>query len=151
MKYLLIPFLLLILFTNVFSQVKFSGKYKLNADHNSILQLHCGNIFILDDSLAIGYGKWYVKNNNQLILEVDSIAMNNRMDREIRRSNKKIVYNIEDGRIFRNKISKKEYRKLKKEFQKIHWYHGETFGSFSTYKANQLKTYYQKTVQYSCE
>ncbi len=145
-------FFLLFFFKSVSGQVNFSGGYKLsttgdikNISAGTILKLNCNKTFILEDTLATGYGKWIVKNNNRLRLQFDSIAENSRMDIV----NTKIFYFIEDGRIFRKTIPKKEYNEIKKVVRGFQ--HGGKIESFSIYKEKALKQYYQKISAYTCE
>ena len=151
MKHFFTFCLLLIFFTTTFGQSNFAGEYKLyttgdTADiFGTILKLHCNNTFIKHDSIATGYGKWNIKNKNRLVIQFDSIAENNRMD--IIKT--KIVYILEDGRIFRKPIPKKEYTQSKKSMES--YLPGWQSESFTTYKEKALKMYYRKVATYSCE
>lgn len=151
MKYLFIFFLLLF-FKSISGQGNFSGEYKLSTTGDmkdistgTILKQNCNKTFILEDTIATGYGKWSIKNNDRLVLQFDSIAENVRMDIVKTR----LLYFIEDGRIFRKKIPKKEYNEIKKAVKSF--YHRSEMESFSIYKEKALKMYYQKIVSYSCE
>ena len=78
-------------------------------------------------------------------MQFDSIAENNRVD--IVKT--KIIYIIEDGRIYRKIIPKKEYTEFKKSVESYFKF-GE-FESFWVYKEKGLEIYYQKEVSYSCD
>jgi hypothetical protein len=152
MKHFFTSCLLLIFFITTFGQSNFAGEYKLyttgdtaDISGSTILKLNCNNTFIQHDSIATGYGKWNIKNKNRLVMQFDSIAENNRMD--IIKT--KIVYLIEDGRIFRKKIPKKEYTESKKSMES--YLPGWQSESFTTYKEKALKMYYRKAAKYSCE
>ncbi len=115
MKYCSTLFLLLFFLKVTYGQESFSGTYKLGTTGDvkdisvgTILKLNCNKTFVQEDTVAVGYGKWSVKSNNQLTLEFDSIAENGRMDI----TKTRIKYLIEDGRIFRKTIPKKEYKKF---------------------------------------
>ena len=157
-KYFTSLFILFFL-SPTFGQTKTGGEYKLYTTGDSadisqevILTLNCNNTFIQHDSIATGYGTWSIKNNSRLTLQFDSIAENKRMD--IVKT--KITYLIEDGRIYRKTIPKKEYtdykNSVKNYFKSINSpFQFANFESFSVYKAKELKRYYQKMKAYSCD
>lgn len=159
MKKHIASLLLLFFVLPTFGQTQIGGEYKLYTTGNStdisqgvILKLNCNNTFIQHDTIATGYGKWSIKNNSRLTLQFDSIAENNRMD--IVKT--KITYLIENGRIYRKTIPKKEYtdykNSVKNYFKSTNSpFQFANFESFSVYKAKELKRYYQNFKAYSCD
>jgi hypothetical protein len=159
MKKYFFSFLTLFFLSTTFGQTNIPGEYKLYTTGDSadisqgvILKLNCNNTFIQLDTIATGYGKWYIKNNSRLTLQFDSIAENNRMD--IVKT--KIIYLFEDGRIYRKTIPKKEYTDYKNSVKNYfkstnNPFQFANFESFSVYKAKELKRYYQKLKPYSCD
>ena len=134
------------------AQMNHSGEYKLSTSgdirhivQGTILKLNCNNTFVQEDSVLVSYGKWSIKDNNRLIMRFDSISVKNKT----RVDQATIVYIIQDGRIFRTKIPKKEYTELKKSIERD----GRSLGfiSFSAYEEMELKRYYQRIATYSCK
>lgn len=150
MKYFFI-FFLLFLFKLVPAQTNHSGEYKLstsgdirNIAQGTILKLNCNNTFVQEDSVIVSYGKWSIKDNNRLVMQFDSISVKNKT----RIDQTTILYTIQDGRIFRTKIPRKEYTEFKRSFERSGVLR---FMSFSAYEEMELKRYYQRIAAYSCK
>ncbi len=159
MKYFYSTLFLFILLLPAFAQEGVAGKYKLSTSGDSseiiqgvILTLNCNNRFVQQDTFAIGYGKWDLREGNRLLIRFDSIAYKSKT--VIIKTN--LTYLVKDGRIFRTNIPKKEYDKFTRETKKYlrsfdNPFRNVSSESFSVYKAKELRRYYSQLEINPCK
>ncbi len=103
--------------------------------------------FELKDSYFIAFGKWSIKNENTLILIIDSSIFNSKTTRKVQ----KIDLTIKEDRLFWKGISRKEYRKSKRVSKKF-LQEGPLYEvSYLEVKKKQQNKYLEKTLTFNCE
>ena len=134
---LLLLFFSLTIHKLTFSQVNIFGTYELKnslADYRTfgaILILNCDYTYTVSDSIAKHWGTWKLKENETLILNIDSMAANGKIEKY----SAKVYYKIINGQF---SLAEREYSKkaCRTDLAKIN----------EAYKANNFpfRFYYSK-------
>ena len=146
MKLLTLICVLTLSITYGFGQDSLYGKYQELTTANDnwmisrILSLQCDMSFTIADSSVICYGRWKLKNENEISLNYDSVKVRGYTSSV----NEKLEYLIENNRLRRKSIPKKEYKDLIKGFKKS----SETFEEF---KLREGQKYFQQIEKIKCD
>ena len=158
---LLLLFFSLTIHKLTFSQVNIFGTYELKnslADYRTfgaILILNCDYTYTVSDSIAKHWGTWKLKENETLILDIDTMAANGRVEKY----SAKVYYNIINGQISlaEREYSKKAYRadisqgneslKANNIPFRFH-YSNENYGKW---RKGTMSLYYEKRQSFMCK
>ena len=143
-----------------FSQDSIFGTYELKSSfpdymlNGTILKLNCDYTYTCSDSIAKQWGTWKVKENESLILSIDTLQANGKTER----SKAKVYYIIINGqfRLDEREYSKKAFKKDIKggnEAMKANNIPFRSHYSEEGYEKNRKRTmslYYEKKQSLIC-
>jgi hypothetical protein len=123
MKIFLLPVFLLAFLSSNKAQTELFGQYKYFTANNETLRynytlnLNCDKTFLIKDSTtnSSATGTWKVKDDQTLILQIDSITFKAKKSG----GNRRIKYFIKDGQLHEEIMTKKQYKKQNKNLDRL--------------------------------
>jgi hypothetical protein len=121
--------------------------------HGTVLQLNCDHSYLRSDSIAKDWGKWELKDNNILILYIDTMSANGRTEK----FEAKVQYKLIEQKLV---LHDKEYsKKAFKDF--IRYVNKNTTNpmykmrysdeSYEKYRLSTMNLYFERKETISCK